>query len=165
MSYTLGEIVVPLVITALMGLGLGWLLWRWRHRSVTTDEWETVRLRAADCDAADAEVRRLTAVVAGLREERRLLETRLADRDAAVDLAKRRLDALAAALATERQAATTVTAERDQAVARLEERETAIAASAVEWPAANALIPGSDSSTKTSGMGTPAAIAISSTTF
>ncbi len=41
MGYVLPEIILPLIATFLVGLGLGWLLWRWRSEKVTWSEWET----------------------------------------------------------------------------------------------------------------------------
>ena len=41
MGYVLPEIILPLILTFLVGLGLGWLLWRWRSEKVTYSDWET----------------------------------------------------------------------------------------------------------------------------
>ncbi|MCB0994770.1 MAG: hypothetical protein KDB21_06750 [Acidimicrobiales bacterium] len=48
MGYVFPEIILPLIITFLVGLGLGWLLWRWRRTKISWSEWETTRTVLAD---------------------------------------------------------------------------------------------------------------------
>lgn len=48
MIWALFEIIIPLFLTFILGLIMGWLLWRWRRRRITASEWN------AHTDAADA---------------------------------------------------------------------------------------------------------------
>lgn len=42
MKFVILELILPLVIAFALGLFLGWLMWRWRHRKVTGNEWQSV---------------------------------------------------------------------------------------------------------------------------
>lgn len=42
MWFVIWELMVPLLLALLLGLALGWLMWRWRHRQVTSLEWDSV---------------------------------------------------------------------------------------------------------------------------
>ena len=35
MFWVLAEIIIPLILAVLLGLLLGWMLWRWRHHKET----------------------------------------------------------------------------------------------------------------------------------
>jgi predicted flap endonuclease-1-like 5' DNA nuclease/uncharacterized protein YigA (DUF484 family) len=52
MIWALFEIIIPLLVTFLLGLGMGWLLWRWRRRYITASEWHT-HTEAANAATAD----------------------------------------------------------------------------------------------------------------
>ncbi len=40
MIWALFEIIIPLLVTFILGLIMGWLLWRWRRRHITAGEWD-----------------------------------------------------------------------------------------------------------------------------
>lgn len=42
MKFVIWELILPLLIAFVLGLFLGWLMWRWRHRKVTSNEWQSV---------------------------------------------------------------------------------------------------------------------------
>ena len=46
MSFALLEILVPLILLFLLGLGVGWLVWRWRRRFVSFMEWNELATAA-----------------------------------------------------------------------------------------------------------------------
>ena len=41
MIWALFEIIIPLLLTFILGLIMGWLLWRWRRRRITASDWNT----------------------------------------------------------------------------------------------------------------------------
>jgi predicted flap endonuclease-1-like 5' DNA nuclease len=55
MIWALFEIIIPLLLTFLLGLIMGWLLWRWRRRRITVSEWSshtaTARVATEDLEA------------------------------------------------------------------------------------------------------------------
>lgn len=62
----LSEIIVPLIISFGLGLEVGWLLWRWRRRPISADEWDRLELRATSAEAQLADLHAdLQAAAAG----------------------------------------------------------------------------------------------------
>lgn len=61
MIWALFEIIIPLLLTFLLGLIMGWLLWRWRRRRITASEWNshTSAADSAQTAAEDLEAHRL----------------------------------------------------------------------------------------------------------
>ncbi len=71
MMYALWEIAIPLLIAFLLGVLLGWVIWRWRRTKVTGSEWNRLQERAHQGDRAGARPegsvdsdRRITALTA-----------------------------------------------------------------------------------------------------
>ena len=63
MSFALLEILIPLIISFILGLIIGWLVWRWRRRLVSSTEWNNLSSAAnrsksdlASLEAANAEL-------------------------------------------------------------------------------------------------------------
>jgi hypothetical protein len=52
MIYALWEVLIPLLVAFLLGILLGWLIWRWRRTKVTTTEWSQLQERASAGDRA-----------------------------------------------------------------------------------------------------------------
>ena len=56
MIWALFEVILPLLLTFILGLITGWLLWRWRRRRITASEWNT------HTDAANAATENLESI-------------------------------------------------------------------------------------------------------
>ncbi len=50
MLNVLWEISIPLVISFAIGVGVGWLLWRWRRTPISDREWQLLTDRAATAE-------------------------------------------------------------------------------------------------------------------
>jgi predicted flap endonuclease-1-like 5' DNA nuclease len=68
MLYTAGEILLWMILAFLLGLFVGWLLWRWARFRVTEQQWKASeddkgaqRLRIAELEKQNAELRDLRA--------------------------------------------------------------------------------------------------------
>ena len=90
MLWSLYDIALPLLVTFLLGLLLGWLLWRWRRQPISAADLE--RLKAADDGAAElAELQSELTTVTRQRDE---AGDRLISSDADLALANSRVVAL-----------------------------------------------------------------------
>ncbi len=50
MSLLVAELLVPSIVAFLLGLGVGWILWRWRQPKIVTTETRTVERIEFDDD-------------------------------------------------------------------------------------------------------------------
>jgi predicted flap endonuclease-1-like 5' DNA nuclease len=137
MGYVLLEIIIPLILAAVLGLLVGWLLWRWRRTKVSWTEWETTRtsltesqqrLGLLESEARDlrgqaetAESARLGLVAAVDSHEKALVQLRgeIGERD-------ERLRTLGAELDGSRRRVAALGAELDSATARGRELELSL---------------------------------------
>ena len=62
----LWEIIIPLILAVLLGIVIGWLMWRWRRQVITETEWIVAqqRLQSLEADNATLTVERDDAVEA-----------------------------------------------------------------------------------------------------
>ena len=89
MIWALLEIVIPLVLAFGVGLLTGWLLWRWRRRSVSAHEWN--RLNAGN-ESARAELAAVQAARDEAVNERTAMAATLASVNADLEIQKNELD-------------------------------------------------------------------------
>lgn len=77
MGYVLPEIILPLLIAALVGLLVGWFLWRWRRTRVTSVDWARMQSLAHDAGLVDEDgssaVSRLEAELAACHDRSAVL--------------------------------------------------------------------------------------------
>lgn len=85
MTWIFAEIVLPLVGAFLLGILLGWLLWRWRRQVVTPTAWKQLN---ASTQSAHAELASVRAARAELLAERALLDDRMVDLSTELDDAR-----------------------------------------------------------------------------
>ena len=78
MTFALLEILVPLIVVFLLGLGIGWMVWRWRRRLVSFVEWNEL---ATAANEANANVATVEAEKAELANEKAVVER---ERDVAI---------------------------------------------------------------------------------
>lgn len=52
MIFALWEVLIPLLVAFLLGVLLGWFIWRWRRTEVTGAEWRRLEERASAGDRA-----------------------------------------------------------------------------------------------------------------
>ncbi len=66
MRFVLGEIWISLLLATLLGLMLGWLLWKWRRRTIARTDWEDQQAELASrrSSTADLETQMAELVVA-----------------------------------------------------------------------------------------------------
>ncbi|MFT7599905.1 MAG: hypothetical protein ACI8TP_002842 [Acidimicrobiales bacterium] len=95
MGWVLLEIIIPLLLAVLLGLFLGWLLWRWRRDRVTYSEWETDASSevSALSDAAASEWQADKAAAAAASEELAGLKKELANSTTQVGALESELEA------------------------------------------------------------------------
>lgn len=96
MLWTLWDILIPLLVTFILGLGLGWLLWRWRRRQLQASELAQPESRATQQMNAGATAQELQAA----NEKVSLLSTDLqrernSNQQLSAELDKARLEATA----------------------------------------------------------------------
>ena len=75
MIFSLWEIFIPLLLTFLLGLLLGWLIWRWRRTSVTANQWNEL---SASGRKAETELATVVAARDEAINERSALSSRVA---------------------------------------------------------------------------------------
>ncbi|NNC79758.1 MAG: LPXTG cell wall anchor domain-containing protein [Acidimicrobiales bacterium] len=85
MTGIFAEIVLPLAGAVLIGVLIGWLLWRWRRQVVTPTAWKQLN---ASTQSAHAELASVRAARAELLAERTLLDDRMADLSTQLDDAR-----------------------------------------------------------------------------
>jgi predicted flap endonuclease-1-like 5' DNA nuclease len=95
MGYVFPEIILPLILAFLVGILLGWMLWRWRRTKVSWSEWETNRTALIE---SQQRVQLLSSEHADLDQRLQSLTGDLSERDerlsflgADVDLARNSL--------------------------------------------------------------------------
>ena len=62
MTYVFGEILIWLLLAALLGLLIGWLLWRWKADKLPYTRWNKM---SGELDGANAKVNALTGDLDG----------------------------------------------------------------------------------------------------
>ena len=53
----LWEIIIPLILAVLLGIVIGWLMWRWRRRIVSETQWLILEQKVRTLEAENAELR------------------------------------------------------------------------------------------------------------
>lgn len=75
MTWVLPEILIPLLLALGLGVLIGWLLWRWRRRSIHASEWNQLASNSAQ---AQADVAAIRAAYEEANNERSILTKQLA---------------------------------------------------------------------------------------
>lgn len=93
MIWALFEIVIPLLLTFILGLITGWLFWRWRRRHVTASEWDS---HASAASAANENLESLRLKHDGLVQENSQISATMKKMGGSLDSRKAELDEYAA---------------------------------------------------------------------
>lgn len=101
----LWEIIIPLILAVLLGIFIGWLIWRWRRQVITETEWLIAeqKLHTLESDLETAESDRDAAALAKAQALVDLDEAKKAERSLASELEG--VQAFAASATEEKDAA------------------------------------------------------------
>lgn len=129
MWFVIWELAIPLAIALLLGLALGWLMWRWRHWRVTSAEWTTLN---SQLDSNQSRIRELESWLGERESEVLALRSEAAEfnpNDSAMALAEaaERAEELLAATQSELELVRNEAAEEAERASILEEDAVAFA--------------------------------------
>ncbi|MEM9463831.1 MAG: hypothetical protein AAGA90_00565 [Actinomycetota bacterium] len=126
----LWEIIIPLILAVLLGIVIGWLMWRWRRQVISETEWLIAeqKVRTLEADLAAAEADRDAAADAKAQAIIDLDDARKAERS------------VAAELETAQAAVAAATEEKDAAEARVGGLDADLAGARAELDTSTATI-------------------------